>query len=178
MRIIGGKHRGRKLKEFNIGGVRPTSDRAREALFNILSFEIAGSKFLDAFCGTGAIGLEAISRGATVTFVDADIKSIKLVNENISLIKEHGEIFSVSAEEFFKRNKTEFDIIFMDPPYAYGEYKKLTDLVYETGALKTGGRLIVERTKKAVPEYSDKFIVSDSRNYGLNTFDFLIKAGF
>ena len=63
MRIIGGKHRGRKLKEFDINGVRPTSDRAREALFNILAFDISGAEFSDVFCGTGAIGLEAVSRG-------------------------------------------------------------------------------------------------------------------
>ena len=173
MRIIGGKHRGRKLKEFDINGVRPTSDRAREALFNILAFDISGAEFLDVFCGTGAIGLEAVSRGAKVTFVDIDKNSVKLVKENLALIKEQADVYLESAEEFFKRNQKKFDIIFLDPPYSYGEYKKLTELIAETGALSAGGRLIIERTKKTAPEYSCKFTVTDTRNYGLNTFDFL-----
>ena len=78
MRIIAGKFKGKKLKEFSGTSVRPTSDRAREALFNILSFDIAGSIFLDLFAGTGAVGIEALSRGAEkVEFVDKD-KQIKV----------------------------------------------------------------------------------------------------
>ena len=173
MRIIGGKHKGRKLKEFDINCVRPTSDRAREALFNILSFDIVGATFLDVFCGTGAIGLEAASRGAKVTFADSDRRSVQLVKENLALIKEHADVYSESAETFFKRNKLKFDFIFLDPPYNYGEYKSLTELIFENGALCDGGEIIVERSAKAAPEYSDKFAVTDTRRYGLNAFDFL-----
>lgn len=176
MRIIGGKHKGRKLKEFDINCVRPTSDRAREALFNILSSDIAGASFLDVFCGTGAIGLEAVSRGATVTFVDSDRRSVKLVNDNLALIKESANVVSESAEEFFKRNKTGYDIIFLDPPYNYDNYKGLTELIFRSGALNKGGRLIVERTAKAAPEYFSGFTVADVRKYGLNAFDFLVSA--
>ena len=80
MRIIAGKHRGRVLKEFNGRDIRPTSDRAKEALFNILQFDIAGCSFLDLYSGTGGIGLEAISRGAEkVVFVDNSRESVKLL---------------------------------------------------------------------------------------------------
>ena len=86
MRIIAGKYRGRKLKEFKGYDVRPTSDRAREALFNILG-NISGDGFLDLFCGTGAIGLEAASRGAgRVTLVDASEESVKLAKENAAIL--------------------------------------------------------------------------------------------
>lgn len=173
MRIIGGKHKGRKLKEFDINCVRPTSDRAREALFNILSFDISGAAFLDVFCGTGAIGLEAVSRGAEVTFVDSDKRSVKLVKDNLALISESANVVFESAEEFFKRNKTAFDIIFLDPPYNYDNYKGLTELISASGALKKGGKLIVERTAKIKPEYYGVFTVKDERKYGLNAFDFL-----
>ena len=82
MRIIAGKHRSRILAEFEKIGVRPTSDRAREALFNILQLKVTGCRFLDAFAGTGAVGLEAISRGAReVVFIDGARESVQLIQK-------------------------------------------------------------------------------------------------
>ena len=99
MRIIAGKHRGRVLKEFNGRDIRPTSDRAKEALFNILQFDVAGCSFLDLYSGTGGIGLEAISRGAEkVVFVDNSRESVKLLKENLAYLKEKAEIYEQLAQ--------------------------------------------------------------------------------
>ena len=89
MRIISGRHRGRKLAEFTAEGIRPTSDRAKESLFNILSTKIVGATVLDLFCGSGSIGLECVSRGADkVFFNDKSANSIAVLKKNISLLKE------------------------------------------------------------------------------------------
>ena len=84
MRIVGGKYKGRTLVVFDGNAVRPTSDKVRESLFNILQFDIAGACFLDLFCGTGAMGIEALSRGAkSVTFNDASKDSLKILSKNV-----------------------------------------------------------------------------------------------
>ena len=113
MRIIAGKHRGRVLKEFNGREIRPTSDRAKEALFNILQFDIAGSEFLDLYSGTGGIGLEALSRGAErVVFVDNSRESVKLLKENLAYLKEQAEVVESDALSFVSLTKDKFDLIF------------------------------------------------------------------
>ena len=110
MRIIAGKHRGRVLKEFNGRDIRPTSDRAKEALFNILQFDVAGCSFLDLYSGTGGIGLEAISRGAEkVVFVDNSRESVKLLKENLAYLKEKAEIYNKKFAAYEKALKVEAD---------------------------------------------------------------------
>ena len=123
MRIIAGEAKGRKLFSPAGIGLRPTSDKVREALFNILAFQIAGTSFLDLYAGSGAVGIEAMSRGAQkVVFVEKDRAHITLLKKNLSLFQNHHdvEIFEGTALHFLKINKNQFDIIFIDPPYAEG----------------------------------------------------------
>lgn len=102
MRIIGGKHRGRVLKTFEGEAVRPTSDRAREALFNVLQNEIFDSVFYDGFAGSGAVGLEALSRGAKkVVLTDVSSESVKLTKANATLLKETPTILNVGLRFCF-----------------------------------------------------------------------------
>lgn len=130
MRIIAGTYRSRILKSLKGQSLRPTSDRLRETLFNILSPAIAGSRFLDLYAGTGAVGIEALSRGASeVVFVENHAAAIKLIRENLALLKitSGAQVISGNAVEslakLVSRNSSPFDFIFLDPPYAAeGEY--------------------------------------------------------
>ncbi|MGN1104051.1 MAG: 16S rRNA (guanine(966)-N(2))-methyltransferase RsmD [Candidatus Coproplasma sp.] len=150
MRIISGKHRGRKLAEFTAEGIRPTSDRAKESLFNILSTKIAGATVLDLFCGSGSIGLECVSRGADkVYFVDKSASSIAVLKKNISLLKEEGScVVTVSDFKVYLTNCTQkFDVIFLDPPYAEEFGTPALTAIAKRGLLKEGGVAIYERDR-------------------------------
>ena len=124
MRVIAGEFKGRVLKGPKDYKTRPTSDRLRETLFNILQSKIdEHTKYLDLCAGTGAVGIEAISRGCGfVSFVDISRKACALIEENLDLLKipeEKTEVLLSPAEKFISREKSKsFDIIFFDPPYA------------------------------------------------------------
>ena len=157
MRIIAGKYRRRKLKSPPSLQTRPTSDRLRETLFNILAPRIRGARLLDLCAGSGAVGIEALSRGAAhVAFVDRSRKMYALIETNLkSLDVSDDEIEVVSREalEFLKRSaKSEgvpFDIIFFDPPYAM-DYEAVLDYVGEhaTRMFAEDGVVVVEHHRK------------------------------
>jgi len=165
MRIIGGKHRGRKLKTFDGADIRPTSDRAREALFNIFQNEIAGSDFYDGFCGSGAVGIEALSRGANVVMTDVSEKSVALTKENLAMIKERATVIKSDCPSFLLETQMKFDFIFLDPPYVSGDGEKALSIIDERGLIKKGGFVILEKDKPIENEYDNLFFVS-SRKYG------------
>ena len=157
MRIIAGEYRGRVLKSPASNKTRPTSDRLRETLFNILNPKIdAETRFLDLCAGTGAIGIESISRGAGfAAFVDKSRRSCALIEENLDLLgvpEDRTEVFCSSAEKFIAReNPAPWDIVFFDPPYQT-DYSLF---LYEFGInaanlLKEDGILIVEHHAKNI----------------------------
>jgi 16S rRNA (guanine966-N2)-methyltransferase len=157
LRIISGKYRGRKLKSPPSLKTRPTSDRLRETLFNILAPRLEGARFLDLCAGSGAVGIEALSRGAAhVTFVDRSRKMYALIESNLDLLEVSDEQFdaaSKEASEFLRRrvkNEEEpFDVIFFDPPYAM-DYEEVLGYIGEHSSelLAGDGVLIVEHHKK------------------------------
>ena len=155
MRIIAGRYRSRKLKSPTSFATRPTSDRLRETLFNILAPRIDGARFLDLCAGTGAVGIEALSRGAEhVTFVDQSRKMGALIKHNCDALGiDEGEIEVVTADaaDFLRRyaNKSNqpFDIIFFDPPYTV-DYSILRYVGEPESLLADDGLLIVEHHKK------------------------------
>src|SRR5438132_7588306 len=148
MRIIAGEYRGRRLKSPPSLETRPTSDRLRETLFNVLAPRIKGARFLDLCAGSGAVGIEALSRGAAhATFVDQSRKMCALIEANLLAIGiDEGEVDVVSAEalEFLRRRANKeggpFDIMFSDPPYKT-DYEVVLDYVGEHASrlLKEGG---------------------------------------
>ena len=173
MRIIAGKNKGKKLKSFSGNDVRPTSDRARESLFNILSSSVVGCDFLDLCCGTGAMGIEAYSRGASsVTFVDSSRESIKLAKENATSVGLNENFVLKDALSFIKFAGKAFDIIFFDPPYAFNGILDILTAVKENKILKAGGTFIYEHDKSAPTLEVDGFTVVDTRKYGIAVFDF------
>lgn len=171
MRIISGVYRGRVLKSPPNLKTRPTSDRLRETLFNILNPKISGdTHFLDLCAGTGAVGIEALSRGAAfVTFVDKSRKSCALVEANLDLLgvsEEETEVVLSSAEDFVRRAEPEksYDIIFFDPPYQ-NDYEEIMSFIADGDStiLNPEGFFIAEHhTKKNLPD-----IIGDFRRWRL-----------
>jgi 16S rRNA (guanine(966)-N(2))-methyltransferase RsmD len=120
MRIIAGELKGRRLEAPDWPGLRPTSDRLRETVFNILAASIRGARFLDGYAGTGAVGIEALSRGAAhVTFVEQDRRAIALIKSNLARcgVTDRHAIMPFDFARAFAREQPPFDIIFLDPPY-------------------------------------------------------------
>ena len=123
MRISGGESRGRQIKAPKHKGLRPTSDKVREALFSILSTRVEGARFLELFAGTGAVGIEALSRGAErAVFVDGSAKAARIIRENLDSLgyREQAAVVAKDVLQFLKKTAAElgpFDIVFVDPPY-------------------------------------------------------------
>ncbi len=161
MRIIAGKYRGRRLKSPPSLETRPTSDRLRETLFNILAPRIKGARFLDLCAGSGAVGIEALSRGAAhATFVDQSRRMCALIGVNLDefgVDENEVEIVNSEASEFLRRVKKErppFDIAFFDPPYE-SDYDVVLERLGDGVLLATTGIVVVEHHKKK--ELTEKF---------------------
>lgn len=166
MRIIGGKYKGRVLCPFDGIGVRPTSDRVRESLFNIIQFEIANACFLDLYAGTGAVGIEALSRGAkSVVLNDNSKDSISLIKKNLLKISNPKEIEVTFFDglKFLDITEKKFDFVFIDPPYKEGlneiSVKKAQNVLTEKGIV------ILESEVTAEKSVGD-LILYDQRKYG------------
>lgn len=148
MRIITGSAKGITLKAPKGNATRPTADRVKEAVFSMLQFDIEGRTVLDLFAGSGQLGLEALSRGASyATFVDKSKDSIKLIKENSIKTKLHEKcsIIQLDYLEFIKRNvNTKYDLIFLDPPYALNMYQPALRALLENDCLKKSTLIICE----------------------------------
>jgi len=149
--------------------VRPTSDKVRQALFNILGEKVPGAVFLDLFAGAGGIGIEALSRGAErVVFVDGARESLETVRHNIEQagFGERAKVVLSKVEPFLKRRSGPYDIVFLDPPYAL-EMLPLLQLVAGSGLLKAGGIVIAEHFKKQTsPETAGALALHREARYG------------
>jgi len=183
MRIVGGRHRGRRLLAPAGEAVRPTSDRAREALFNILShgrfaadgIPFAGAAVLDAFAGTGALGLEALSRGAAeAVFIDKDPKAVAVLRRNVASLGEsaHAEIVPGDATRP-PRARLECVLAFIDPPYRSGLAAPALEALDRAGWFAPGALAIVElgAREEFVPPAG--FTHLDERVYGAARLVFL-----
>ena len=171
MRIIGGKYRSRVLAEFAGDDVRPTSDRAKESLFNILALKMYGARVLDLFAGSGSLGLEALSRGAKeVVFNDFSKDSLAIVKKNLSALKiaangEEAKVFQYDFLSCLDVVKGQFDIIFLDPPYRFDYGTKALERIAQKGLLSENGIVINERDIPFEGEIAglEKY---DERKYG------------
>ena len=165
MRIVGGKYKGRVLCELKGNAIRPTADKVRESLFNILQNRIYGAKFLDLFCGPGAMGIEALSRGAKmVTFNDFARDSVAQLRKNLEKLKvdEDYKITNSDAISLLKLGG-EYDIIYIDPPYNSDLGLRAIGLVKD--ALAVEGLAILE-DEKSFDSKIDGLKVVDTRKYG------------
>ena len=148
MRVITGKARGVQLKTPDGMLTRPTTDRVKEALFSIINFEIPGAKVLDLFGGTGQLGIEALSRGAkSAVFVDAREEACKLIRENLKRTKLEQDAAVVRSDylDYLGRCLEQFNIIFLDPPYAEVFLENSLNRITEIDILQSNGIIVTER---------------------------------
>lgn len=168
MRIIGGEYRSRILADIQGDNVRPTSDRAREALFNILGLRVRGARVLDLFAGSGALGLESLSRGAKeAAFNDLSKDSVAIVKKNIATLKaeDRARVYQTDFSAFLTAVKAPFDLIFIDPPYRFDYGEKALQTIAEKGLLTENGIAVYERDRPFEGEIAllEKY---DERKYG------------
>ena len=153
VRIIGGTHRGRKLRFPSQSGLRPTPDRVRETLFNWLQPLITGARCLDVFAGSGALGLEAASRGAArVTLIDQSAQAVRQLEENLALLGLQGvEVVRCDALGWLERPGEPYDIVFLDPPYTSGLQGPCARLLEQRDWLAPGARIYLEALVRGEP---------------------------
>jgi 16S rRNA (guanine(966)-N(2))-methyltransferase RsmD len=184
MRVISGKYRGRTLQGPKHKGLRPTADRVKEALFNIIGPRIIDADFLDLFAGTGGIGIEALSRGAaSVVFSDINPQSIKLLRQNISFLtpQEKVTVFQLRADktiEVLAAEEKTFDLVFLDPPFEADLLETTIIRINEFNLLRDGGWLIAEHPDKIeLFENGAPFVKTDIRSYGDICLTFFLNSG-
>jgi len=147
LRVISGSARGRRLKELKGMETRPTTDKVKESLFNIIQFELEGRRVLDLFGGTGQLGIEALSRGAErCVFVDQRREAVGLIRENLKLtgLSERSQVVSGDALEFLKSCRETFDVIFLDPPYGTDLLNLALKSILEFDILRNHGIIVCE----------------------------------
>lgn len=146
LRIIGGQWRGRKLHFPDGEGLRPTTDRVRETVFNWLQPVIAGARCLDLFSGSGALGLEALSRGAgEVLFIERNPQAVKALKENLALVQAaNAEVHQGDALAYLRSEPKPFDVVFLDPPFRQDLLTPALKLLAEGGWVTTGSRIYLE----------------------------------
>lgn len=173
MRVISGELKGRKLEKLEGLEIRPTSDRVKESLFNMLGAKVFDKSFLDLFAGTGGIGIEAYSRGAAeVVFVDTNAKSIQVLKGNLEKFKilDKVEIYNtdyINAISKFAADNRKFDIIFMDPPYLKGYEKNALLEISDKDLLSPKGIIIIEHDlTDEMPEKSGRLTMTRQKKYG------------
>lgn len=182
MRIVGGHHKGLALAAPKSHAIRPTSDRTREALFNILAhgmdgFSVSGARVLDLFAGTGALGLEALSRGASFAlFVEDAANARALIRQNVEAMGATG-ISKIWRRDAIRlgtlQNMTPFDLVFADPPYGKGLGERALECALANGWLAPSALCILEEAAKAQIEMPDGFEEIDRRGYGETQIIFL-----
>lgn len=172
MRIIAGEKRGTKLYTLEGENTRPTLDRVKESLFNIIQSEIRDCIFLDLFSGSGAIGLEAVSRGAKKAILcDNNKQAIQIIKKNIEKLgyKDKIELYQMQFNELINKLNEKIDIIYLDPPYKTNYAIKTVELLFKKEILKTDSLIIIETDQ--VEELKEKLEnlnieIIDERKYG------------
>jgi 16S rRNA (guanine966-N2)-methyltransferase len=180
LRIIAGELKGRKLRSVRGRKTRPTANRTREAIFNILAFQIQDSRVLDLFAGTGAFGIEALSRGAeSVVFVDVDYNSISVIEENVASLslENRTKIFRWDLARNLNSLgslRSAFNLIFMDPPYHKDFIETALFNLHSSQCMESGARIIVEHSDlEPILNVQLPFEISDQRKYGKTLVSFL-----
>ena len=172
MRVITGNFRGKPLKSPSSDNIRPTGDKVKQAIFTKLQFFVPDKVVLDLFSGSGALGIEAMSRNAKeVVFVDSDIRSIKLTKENLKVVGETAKVIHSDYKIALRNFDKQFDLILIDPPYSSGVYENCLELIHKYNLLSKDGIIVCERDKEKPFEtlLFDKF---DSKDYGTVTVDY------
>ena len=170
MRVITGIARGRRLKEPVGMETRPTADRVKEAIFSSIQFEVEGRKVLDLFGGTGQMGIEALSRGAThCTFVDLQKQAVAIIRENVNStgFSDQSTVIQGDALAFLSRCREKFDLIFLDPPYDSGLLEKAMELITTIDIVSENGIIVCENgSNSGWPVVAEPYRMQKEYRYG------------
>lgn len=169
MRIIAGSRRGHKLFDFDGTDIRPTTDRVRESMFNLIMPFIPDARVLDLFGGSGALSLEALSRGAeSAVICDSDVHSVGLIKKNISALRFESEttVIPMTAQQFISEANGGFDIVFLDPPYNKGLIAPIITGLLENGILSQNGIIVLESDNTDEHGEFDGLEILKQRKYG------------
>ncbi len=173
MRVNSGKYKGRKFVENKYQHIRPTTDKVRQALFVKLQFFLPEKTVLDLFCGTGAMGIEALSRGAeSVTMVDKDARSVAMTKQNLKNMGIEQKVIKCDALTFLENCQNRFDLIILDPPYKSGLYEKVLNKIYEKNLLAEDGIIVCEHASEDEIDCTF-FEIFDNKKYGNITLTYL-----
>ena len=170
MRVITGTARGRRLNELKGKETRPTADRVKEGMFNIIQFDIEGRRVLDLFGGTGQLGIECLSRGAAhATFVDARTDAVKLIRENLALtdLADRAAVLTADYATVLSSAAEKYDLVFLDPPYETKLLERSLELISQFDILREHGIIICEsRVNQDLPELPNPYRKSRDYKYG------------
>ena len=182
MRIIAGEARGRTLVAPRGSGTRPTQDYVRESLFNILSPRVPGARVLDLFAGTGALALEAVSRGAEYAVLcDRDRAALACIRKNVAAVRaeDRCRVFSGDYGACIRSlsGETGFDLVFLDPPYNNQNTGEISGMLMDAGLLLPGFLIVCEHRRGEPPKADGRFRAGDTRRYGDTEITFLSSCG-
>lgn len=184
MRVIAGSARRISLKTLPGMQTRPTTDRIKETLFNILQYELADCMFLDLFAGSGAIGIEALSRGANMAvFVDQNQEAVEVIRENLRAthLEDRAVVMHCDALTALRRleGKYRFDFIFMDPPYQQGLEQQVLDALRDSALIDKQSTIIIEASLDTSLESFQKagYVIERQKRYKTNQHVFVYRAG-
>ena len=169
MRIISGIRRGHKLLEFQGYDVRPTTDRVKESIFNLIQIYIPQAKVLDMFAGSGALSFEAVSRGADCALLlDSDSRSVELIKRNIADLKfeDKCKVVKTSCFDYLCRCNEQFDVIFLDPPYNKGFIDPALKGIIENDILSSEGIIVLESDSTDFSAEADGLEMINQKRYG------------
>ncbi|WP_094546506.1 16S rRNA (guanine(966)-N(2))-methyltransferase RsmD [Petroclostridium xylanilyticum] len=180
MRVISGSAKGHKLKSLKGMATRPTADRIKESLFNIIAAYLPDAYVLDLFAGTGSLGIESLSRGAEfVVFVDKNPMAVRIISENLlhTKLNEKAKVYNCDWSEYisrFSNAERKYDIIFMDPPYSKGFIIPVLQKIWQKQLLSIEGMIIVEREKgDVIPELIEGLKIVREQHYGRTVITFI-----
>lgn len=176
MRIVAGKYRGRKLTPPSDDSVRPTTDRIKETVFNILQWDVEGARVLDLFAGSGALGIECLSRGAAeVMFADKSPASVALIRQNLKGIEGSYRVLTADFTGVLRSGEDKFDLIFIDPPYKSGLGELAVDAAFDLGRVAEGGTVVYEHSSELPFKCAREDVKVRTKVMGSVTVEFIRK---
>lgn len=176
MRIVAGRYRGRRLTPPSDDSVRPTTDRIKETVFNILQWDVEGARVLDLFAGSGALGIECLSRGAAeVVFADKSPASVALIRQNLKGIDGNYSVLTADFTGVLRSGEDKFDLIFIDPPYKSGLGELAVDAAFDLGRVAEGGTVVYEHSSELPFKCAREDVKVRTKVMGSVTVEFIRK---